>query len=132
MDRAGVILFAPQASSDDGAPLVDLPARIRLPIYSKKTFKISDILTDLSDATISIDSDMGIDSDGNGIYEDDFSLSGTGFSISQYDLEFGQFTTPGIYEMTIKAIDEMNNVTVMPFEVEAYTPVPKIQSVTSV
>ena len=47
-DRAGVILLAPQASSDDGAPIVDLPSRIRLPIYSTREYKTSDILTDLS------------------------------------------------------------------------------------
>jgi hypothetical protein len=72
-----VVLFSPQASSDDGAPIVDLPTRIRLPIYSTKEFNISDILTDLSQATITIDSDLTIDSDNNSITDDDFASSGT-------------------------------------------------------
>jgi hypothetical protein len=40
LDRAGVVLLAPQASSDDGSPIVDLPSRIRLPIYSTREYKI--------------------------------------------------------------------------------------------
>lgn len=125
-----MILFAPQKSSDDGAPLVDLPEHIRLPIYSNKTYKISDFLTDLSDTTLSIDSDLTIDSDGNGIFDDDFAVSGSGFTISAYELVFGKFTTPGNYEMSLKAVDEMGNTTIMPLTIEAYTPVPKIQNVT--
>lgn len=76
-DRAGVILFSPQASSDDGAPVIDLPTRIRLPIYSTKTYKISDILTDLSDVTLAIDGNLTVDTNNNGIPDDDFGLSGT-------------------------------------------------------
>lgn len=125
-----MILFTPQISSDDGAPLVDLPERIRLPIYSTKTYKVDDFLTDLSSATLSIDSDLTIDTDGNGIFDDDFATSGSGFSISTYELVFGKFVTPGNYEMSLKAIDEMGNTTIMPLTVEAYTPVPKIQNVT--
>ncbi len=130
MDRAGVILFSPQASSDDGPPIIDLPTRIRLPIYSTKTYKISDVLTDLSNATIAIDSDLTIDSNNNGILDDDFVLSGNGFTISAYDIAFGQFTTPGIYTMSLRATDEMGNVTIMPVKIEAYSLIPQIQNVT--
>lgn len=107
MDRAGVILFAPQISSDTGAPIVDLPSRIRLPIYSTKTYKISDILTDLSSATITIDSNLNIDSDNNGSSGDDFAQIGTGFSISNTSITFGSFATPGKYSMNLRALDEM-------------------------
>lgn len=75
-DRAGVILFAPQATSDDGEPIVDLPTRIRLPIYSSRSYRITDILTDLSAASITIDPDLATDTDNNGIFDDDFASSG--------------------------------------------------------
>lgn len=71
-----MVLFAPQATSDDGDPIVDLPTRIRLPIYSTRSYRIADILTDLSTATISIDSDLTRDTDNNGIFDDDFTASG--------------------------------------------------------
>jgi hypothetical protein len=88
MDRAGVILIPPQASSDDGDPIVDLPTRIRLPIYSARNYRITDILTDLSNAMISIDSDLTRDTDNNGIFDDDFTSSGAGFSISSQEISF--------------------------------------------
>ena len=125
-----MVLFSPQASSDDGAPIVDLPTRIRLPIYSTKEFNISDILTDLSQAIITIDSDLTIDSDSNRITDDDFASSGTGFSISSQILSIGTFTAPGKYTMSLKAIDNMGNTTIMPLQIEAYAVIPQIQSVT--
>lgn len=76
VDRAGITLLAPQATSDDGEPIIDLPTRIRLPIYSKQSYKITDILTDLSTATITIDPDLTRDADGNGIFDDDFASTG--------------------------------------------------------
>ncbi len=130
MDRAGVVLFAPQASSDDGAPVVDLPTRIRLPIYATKTYRITDILTDLSQATITIDSDLMVDSNNNGVSDDDFAVFGTGFQISDQILTFGKFTTPGVYNMALRAIDDMGNIAIMPLVVEAYTLIPQIQTVT--
>lgn len=130
-DRAGVILFSPQASSDDGAPVIDLPTRIRLPIYSTKTYKISDILTDLSNVTLAIDSDLTVDSNNNGIPDDDFLPSGTGFTLNSYDLVFGKFTAPGTYTMSLRATDEMGNTAVMPLQIEAYTLIPQIQNVTT-
>lgn len=130
-DRAGVILLAPQASSDDGAPIVDLPSRIRLPIYSTREYKTSDILTDLSSASMSIDNDLTIDSNNDGISDNDFATSGTGFEITAQALKFGKFPTPGKYNMMLRAIDDMGNTTVMPLIIEAYALIPQIQSVTS-
>ncbi len=129
-DRAGVILFAPQVTSDDGDPIVDLPTRIRLPIYSSRSYKLTDILTDLSTASISIDPDLTTDTNQNGIFDDDFSSSGAGFSISSQEIVFGPFATPGNYNMTLRATDEIGNTTTMPLTVDAYALIPQIQSVT--
>lgn len=129
-DRAGVILLSPQAASDDGAPIVDLPTRIRLPIYATKSYKVSDILTDLSRANISIDNDLTRDADNNGISDDDFATSGTGFSISPQTLIFGQFRTPGKYNMLLNAVDDMGNTSTVPLQIEAYVVIPQIQNVT--
>ncbi len=57
--------MAPQESSDDGAPEIDLPSRIRLPIYATRDIKISDIVTDFSRVDVAIDGDFAIDSDKN-------------------------------------------------------------------
>ena len=105
-DRAGVVLFAPQASSDAGAPVIDLPSQIRLPIYSTKTFKISEIMTDLSNAQIFADGDLTLDSNGDNIPDNDFSKVGTGFKITQTEISFGLFNKPGKYTMNLQAVDE--------------------------
>jgi hypothetical protein len=120
-------LLAPQASSDDGSPIVDLPSRIRLPIYSTREYKITDILT----ANITIDNDLTTDSNNDSISDNDFAVSGTGFEITTQSLKFGKFTVPGKYNMTLRAVDDMGNTTVMPLIVEAYTLVPQIQNVTN-
>lgn len=130
-DRAGVILMAPQASSDDGAPIIDLPTQIRLPIYSTREYKIADILTELSQAHISIDGDITIDTNNNGISDDDFATSGNGFLVSEQIITFGKFAIPGNYTMALRAVDDMGNTTIMPLIVEAYTLVPQIQTITN-
>lgn len=109
---------------------MDLPTQIRLPIYSYKTYQISEILTDLSSAEISIDPNPLVDSDGNNIPDDDFSTVGTGFTIKNNDLTFGSFVTPGKYNMSLKAVDEIGNIAIMPVIVEAYALIPQIQEVT--
>lgn len=80
---------------------------------------------------MTIDSDLTIDSNKNGIFDDDFSSTGTGFSISQNDLVFGKFDMPGNYDMLIKAIDEVGNIAIVPVTIEAYAPIPNITNVTS-
>ncbi len=129
MDRAWVILFSPQVSSDTGSPVIDLPNTIRIPIYSNKTYKLSNILTDLSKASISIDNDLTVDTNNNGIFDDDFVTAGIWFSLSNTDFTIGAFTTPGNYNMIMRATDEMWNTTIFPFTIEAYSPVPEIQSI---
>jgi hypothetical protein len=131
VDRAGVTLLAPQAASDDGAPIIDLPTEIRLPIYTTRSYVLSDILTDLSAATLTVDSDITSDTDGNTIFDDDFVSASPTANISIRDLTFGSFTQPGKYNMILRAIDALGNTTTMPLTVTAYTPIPQIQSVTS-
>ncbi len=88
------MLLAPQAASDNGAPILDIPSRLRLPIYSTKKYSIADILTDQSAVIMTIDGDTSTDDNGNGIFEDDFTTSGNGFSITSQDLSFGPFKEP--------------------------------------
>lgn len=73
--RAGVTLIAPQASLDKSPPVVDIAGRERLPVYQTSKKNISDIVTEMSDYTFSIDPDTSIDSDNDGIFDNDFSLS---------------------------------------------------------
>jgi hypothetical protein len=131
LDRAWVTLLSPQAASDDGDPVIDLPTEIRLPIYTTRSYLLSDVLTDLSAVTLTVDSDITTDSDKNGVFDDDFTAKSTTVSISSADITFGSFTQPGKYNMILKAVDALGNTTTMPLIVTAYTPIPQIQSVTS-
>jgi hypothetical protein len=75
MIRAGVTLIAPQASLDRSPPVVDIAGRERIPVYQTRSKPLSDIITEMSSYTLTIDPDTTIDSDGNGIFDDDFSSS---------------------------------------------------------
>ena len=131
LDRAGVTLLAPQAASDDGDPIIDLPTEIRLPIYTTRSYALSDILTDLSAATLTVDSDITSDTDGNTVFDDDFVSASLTANISSREITFGSFTQPGKYNMVLRAVDALGNTTTMPLTVTTYTPIPQIQSVTS-
>lgn len=131
VDRAGVTLLAPQAASDAGAPIIDLPTDIRIPIYTTRSYALSDILTDLSPVTLTIDSDITTDTDHNSIFDDDFVSASPTANISPRELVFGSFTQPGKYNMMLRAVDALGNTTTMPLTVTAYTPIPQIQGVTS-
>ena len=124
-------LLAPQATSDDGEPIIDIPTDIRIPIYTTRSYLIDDILTDISSATLQIDGDPLRDTDGNSISDDDFVSSGSGFAITSRDIVFGSFAVPGRYPMMIQARDAIGNTTTLPITVTAYIPVPQIQSVTT-
>jgi FG-GAP-like repeat len=131
LDRAWVTLLSPQAASDDGDPVIDLPTEIRLPIYTTHSYPLSDVLTDLSAATLTVDSDITTDTDNNGVFDDDFTAKSSTVAISSSDIIFGSFIQPGRYNMMLKAVDALGNMTTMPLIVTAYTPLPQIQSVTS-
>lgn len=70
--RAGVTLIAPQASLDRSPPVLDVSGDYRVPVYQTLRLELSDIVTDMSPYTLSIDRDTTRDSDGNGESDDDF------------------------------------------------------------
>jgi hypothetical protein len=131
LDRAWVTLLSPQATSDDGEPVIDLPTDIRLPIYTTRSYLLSDILTDLSPVGLTIDSDITTDTNNNTIFDDDFTTESSTVAISSSDIMFWSFTQPGRYNMVLRAIDTLGNTTTLPISVTAYTPLPQIQSVSS-
>ena len=131
LDRAGVTLLAPQAASDDGDPIIDLPTEIRLPIYTTRSYALADILTDLSAAMLTVDSDTTTDTDSNTIFDDDFTSASPTVNISSREIAFGVFTQPGKYNMVLRAVDALGNTTTMPLMVTAYTPLPRIEVVTA-
>ncbi len=130
-DRAGIELLAPQIASDDSAPIIEVPSRVRVPIYGYRTLSLDSLVTDMSRATIQIDGDITVDSDKNGTSDDDFATSGSGFALSTTELRIGGYPTPALYTMQIRATDEMGNTSMSPLVVEAYTPIPQIQSLSS-
>lgn len=69
---AGEILFAPTASSDVSPPLVTIDSEIRVPVYQQRGILLRDIITEMSNYTVSVDPDLTRDTDGNGVYNDDF------------------------------------------------------------
>jgi hypothetical protein len=130
-DRAGIELLAPQIASDDGAPIIEVPSRIRVPIYGYRTLSLTDLVTDMSHTTIQIDGDITVDTDRNGTPDDDFATTGTGYALSTTELKVGGYPTPALYTMQIRATDEMGNTSMSPLVVEAYSPIPQIQSLSS-
>lgn len=71
-DRAGVVLISPQTASDETPPVISNMDNLRIPVYSKMTFPFSEIISELSGFSTLIDVDTSVDSDGNGVYDDDF------------------------------------------------------------
>ena len=87
-NRAGVVLLSPQIASDSSNPVISLSERIRVPVYVEKKFPISDFVTELSDFTIQIDENINIDSDANGVYDDDFDSTRNHVKISDQEIIF--------------------------------------------
>lgn len=125
------LLISAQRENDTGAPVVDLPSQLRIPVYAKRSFPLKDILSDLGIATLRIDEDTTIDSNNDGIYDNDFTPSGSRFSLSSSDLTIGPFTAPGNYTFALQTIDDMGNMSVNPLEIEVYSPIPNIDVVTA-
>lgn len=76
------ILLAPQASSDRSPPIVDIPELIRIPVYTSKTYKLSDYITERNKYSVKVDPDISVDADGNGLTNDDFSsIGGSGVTL---------------------------------------------------
>lgn len=87
-NRAGVVLLSPQLSSDSSNPVISLSERVRVPVYVEKKFPISDFITELSGFSIQIDENMNVDSDGNGVYDDDFDSNRSNVKISDQEIIF--------------------------------------------
>lgn len=74
--HAGITLIAPLASLDRSRPVLDLD-RVRIPVYQEKKYLLRDLISETSQYAFSIDPDTTVDTSGNGIYEDDYTESGT-------------------------------------------------------
>jgi hypothetical protein len=127
MIRAGVTLIAPQASLDRSSPVVDTSS-LRIPVYSPYSIVKKDIITEWSIYSVMIDPDVTIDTDNNGIYDDDYVMSASGLIIGASDIVLGPYDTLGKRLMSMRVVDMYGNVATEPFEVEVYPPVPKIES----
>lgn len=125
-DRAGVTLLAPQRGSDTTPPVISLEEALRVPVYATTTIPLEDVITELSEYTVSLDVDTTVDADSNGIYEDDFVTSGSGVMVSDEGLVFGKFDAPGKKSMLLRVRDEFGNMTDMPLILEIFTPIPRI------
>lgn len=128
---SNVVLLSPQSASDKTAPVVAFPGggnKIRIPVYAAASYKFDDIITELSDYDVRVDADTSVDSDKNGIFDDDFVKSATGVNIASENITFGPYDTPGNKNMLLEVRDEYGNITRLPMTVEIYTPIPSIDS----
>lgn len=89
------------------------------------------MITETSSYSIEIDADITVDSDGNGIYDDDFASQGTGFLLSNSTLTFGPFDTLGSRFMNMRVTDLYGNSTLGILQLDVYAPIPQIRSVSS-
>lgn len=124
-------LLAPLASLDQSSPVVDIARTIRIPVYQTLSYDLKNIITEMSAYEVAIDADTTVDTDANGTYDDDFSLSGTGVALSKTTLNFGSFSELGIHQMQLSVTDMYGNTSLVPLQVEVYAPVPQIQSISS-
>lgn len=93
-DRSGVELISPHIGSDETPPVIDLSEVIRVPVYAKASFPISDIVTELSRFDIALDVDTSVDDDKNSVYDDDFVKNSTSVNIDNNSIIFGAFNEP--------------------------------------
>ena len=75
--RSSPIIFAPQASSDTSPPVIDLPDTIRIPVYTAQSYNLKDIITEASSYTLDVDDNALVDTNGDGVPDNDFALSGS-------------------------------------------------------
>ena len=111
--------------------MVDLDATLRIPVYQKISYAFSDIITDVSAYQVTIDGDVTQDENGDGIYDDDFRVSGSGFSIGDTNMTFGPFDTLGPRQMILRVRDVFGNTTTLPLRLDVYAPLPTIRSMSA-
>lgn len=129
--RAGVVLLSPQLASDSTSPVISLSDVIRVPVYAEKSYKIADIVTELSGYELKIDEDASVDANKNDVYDDDFDEARNNVTITENDIIFHDFKTPQNREMVLQVRDEFGNISKFPLTVEVYTPIPNIEAVSS-
>lgn len=129
--NAWVILFAPQASSDNSAPVIDIPENIRIPVYSTKTLTMSEYITEMNTYTMAIDPDVTIDSNGNWVVDDDFWEGSQIVRLQQNALILWSFDTIGRHIAQIRVTDAFGNVAYKAFTIDVYAPIPQIQTISN-
>ena len=120
--------MTPQLSSDSSAPDVDISDSIRVPVYQETSLLLDDIITDTNPYTLLVDTDITQDTDGNGIYDDDFVASALGMSVTDTSITFGPYNTLGNKNMMFRVTDEFHNTTYVPVTIRIYSPIPTIES----
>ncbi len=80
---------------------------------------------------VTLDPDITTDENGNGVYDDDFSRSGSGFTLTDTNMRFGPFDEPGSRQMILRVQDEYGNTSLLPLTLEVYAPIPTIQSMSA-
>lgn len=84
---AGESLLVAQASSDTSSPEWNLTDTFRIPVYQVQTYALDDLITETSEYSVRVDPDETQDSNGNGIYDDDFVTSGSGIHVGANDIQ---------------------------------------------
>ncbi len=135
------ILLSPQNESDTKAPEISQISSLKVPVYSRKIFNISEAIFENSGNNnikdIYIDFDLNIDSswDGNKINDRDFAL-GTpkdNFKIikegSRILLQVGAFEELMNKQIRLYVVDGNNNIWAKNINFIVYSPIPRIESI---
>jgi hypothetical protein len=128
--HAGITLLAPLAALDRSAPVIDIDNQ-RIPVYQTRDILLEDAVTETNPFILRIDGDIALDTDGNGVYEDDYGSTASGVSIDADSIMFGPYETLGSYAMNLSAEDIYGNISDSPLGIEVYAPVPQIENVSA-
>ncbi len=126
-----VILLSPQMSADSGAPIIDFPDTIRVPVYAQKTYNLHDFISEMHTFNVMIDGDIRVDDNKNGIADDDFSLSSTWMKIEGDNLIILPHESLDTTNFIMRVRDEVWNTSYKVIKLEIYSPIPEITNVTS-
>jgi hypothetical protein len=126
-----VTLLAPQKSSDKSPPEIELPDRIRIPVYQTQDFLLRNTILETNAYTLLWDDDIRQDTDQNGVFDDDFRDIGSGMKITPSLLSFWPFPVVENRTIVLRAEDEFGNITEKPVTLEIYSPVPQISNISS-
>jgi hypothetical protein len=85
----------------------------------------------MSPYTLTIDPDITIDGDKNGIYEDDFASNAPSMTVTPESLTVGPYDTLGTRMMNMRILDAYGNITIAPLEIDVYAPIPQITTIST-